>query len=47
VFTTTILGQNVTFVSGHKNVVRWAGASNKELDVSSIGSIIHLTYVLS
>jgi hypothetical protein len=36
VFTTTILGQTVTFVSGHKNVVKWAGATNKELDVSSV-----------
>jgi hypothetical protein len=34
VFTTTILGQNVTFVSGHKNIVNWASATNKELDVS-------------
>ena len=36
VFTTTILGQNVTFVRGHRNVVKLAGASNKELNVSSI-----------
>ncbi|KAF9527124.1 cytochrome P450 [Crepidotus variabilis] len=33
VFTTTILGQYVTFVKGHKNVMRWAGATNKELDI--------------
>lgn len=34
VFTTTILGQNVTFVKGQKNVLRWAGATKKELNVS-------------
>ena len=34
VFTTKILGYYVTFVRGHANVVRWAGATNKELNVS-------------
>jgi hypothetical protein len=45
VFTTTILGQTVTFVSGHKNVVKWAGAANKELDVRFLSLLS--TYVLS
>jgi hypothetical protein len=35
VFTTKIFGHYVTFVRGHENVVRWAGAGNKELNVSA------------
>jgi hypothetical protein len=34
VFTTKLFGYYVTFVRGHKNVVRWASASKKELSVS-------------